>query len=335
MNGYDGLALALAGVIGAGVCGGQGSASSSQSPGRAPAPVLGRSTVDRPDEAAGNQVHVMYVLPADGTDRTFDSDGTINAAMQLAQNWFAGQTGNRHIRYDTYQGALDITFLRLTRSDGQLLSFGLGIRDALQADVVAAGFRDPKKIYAVFYGGGSPRFGVQIPCGQGGSPGAMGAIYLACLLERTDIQTLIPVHGLPKILGLGIIHEVFHNLGAVPACAPHAAASHASDDTRDIMVASLSTQLSTYRDAGFLPMLDVGRDDYYGHANVSCLDIAKSTFIEPPAKAPAADHFFNVAGQLTTTVMGDVGAPAAGWLIRNRWPLAETTYWFLEKPGFS
>src|SRR5439155_25945723 len=143
----------------------------------------------------------------------------------------------------------------------QLLNLGLGIREALQADLVAAGFNDPTKIYAVFYGGGSPRAGVQIPCGQGGSPGTMGAIYLACLLERSDIQSLIPVHGLPKILGIGMIHEVFHNLGVVPACAPHYAASHASDDPRDIMAASLSTQLATYRDATFLPLLDVGRDD--------------------------------------------------------------------------
>lgn len=78
-----------------------------------------------------------------------------------------------------------------------------------------------------------------------------------------------------------MIHEVFHNLGAVPSCAPHYEAAHTSDDPRDIMVASGSAQLSTFRDASFLPILDVGRDDYYQHTNPNCLDIARSPFFEP------------------------------------------------------
>lgn len=70
---------------------------------------------------------------------------------------------------------------------------------AIHADLLAAGFTDAQKIYAVFFGGGSPRFG-QIPCGQGGYP--VAAIYLACMLERSDFQPLIQVHGLSKILDL-------------------------------------------------------------------------------------------------------------------------------------
>jgi len=238
----------------------------------------GGSTVDQPDDSAGNQVHVIYVLPSDGVDQNFDIDGTLSGSMQLAQNWFAGQTNGRHVRFDTYRGALDITFVRLTRSDAQFLGFGMAIREALAADLAAAGFTNQQKIYAVFYGGGSPRSGVQIPCGQGAYP--VAAIYLACLLDRSDIQVLIPVHGLSKILGLGMIHEVFHNLGAVPSCAPHYTASHSGDDPRDIMVASLSGQLGTYRTENFLPLLDAGRDDYYEHTNRGCLDIARSAFFE-------------------------------------------------------
>ena len=78
-----------------------------------------------------------------------------------------------------------------------------------------------------------------------------------------------------------MIHEVFHNLGVVPDCAPHQIeAGHVSDDPRDIMVTSLSAQLANYRDPSFLPLLDVGRDDYYGHTNRGCLDLANSTFLE-------------------------------------------------------
>ena len=276
--------LAVATVLIAG-CGGGTPAGPSTNPAPAPAPASppaptprGGSTVDQPDDIAGNQVHVIYVLPSDGADQSFDIDGTLSGSMQLAQNWFAGQTNGRRVRYDTYRGALDITFVRLSRSDAQFLSFGMAIREALAADLAAVGFTNQQKIYAVFYGGGSPRSGVQIPCGQGAYP--VAAIYLACLLDRSDIQSLIPVHGLAKILGLGMIHEVFHNLGAVPSCAPHYAASHSGDDPRDIMVASLSGQLGMYRTGDFVPLLDAGRDDYYEHRNRGCLDMASSTFLE-------------------------------------------------------
>jgi len=274
--------LAVATVLIAGCGGGTPSGPSTNPaplPAAPPQPMQrGGAAVDQPDDIAGNQVHVIYVLPSDGADQNFDIDGTLSGSMQLAQNWFAGQTNGRHVRFDTYRGTLDITFVRLTRSDAQFLSFGMAIREAIAADLTAVGFTNQQKIYAVFYGGGSPRSGVQIPCGQGAYP--VAAIYLACLLDRSDIQALIPVHGLSKILGLGMIHEVFHNLGVVPSCAPHYAASHSADDPRDIMVASLSGQLGTYRTESFLPLLDAGRDDYYEHTNRGCLDIARSAFLE-------------------------------------------------------
>jgi hypothetical protein len=225
----------------------------------------------------------MYVLPRDGMDQSFDLDGTISGAVQWARNWFVGQTGGRRIRFDTFQGAADITFLRTNRTDAEYVSMGVRIREGIAADLVAAGFTDATKIYSVFFGGGSPRFG-SIPCAQGSRPGNMSGVYLACLLERPDIQALVPVHGLSKILGMGAIHEVFHNLGAVPDCAPHQVdAGHSSDDARDIMVSSLSGQLAAFRESGFVPLLDAGRDDYYAHANRGCLDIAGSAVLEAGA----------------------------------------------------
>lgn len=222
----------------------------------------------------------MYVLPADGFDQSFDTNGTIAGAVEWARSWFSGQTGGRRIRFDTFQGVLDVTFLRTSRSDADYVSMGNRIRDGVAADVAAAGFTNPTKIYSVFFGGGSPRHG-SIPCAQGASPGNMSALYLACLFERSDIQPLIAVHGLSKILGMGAIHESLHNLGAVPDCAPNKVdVGHVSDDPRDIMVASFSRQLDTYRDAGFVPLLDTGRDDYYQHANSGCPDVVRSAFLD-------------------------------------------------------
>lgn len=279
LSGWAGVfALAAVTLLNAGACGGKGGSPSSPTP----PPGQRRSTVDRPDDVLGDQVHVMYVLPSDGVDQRLDSDGTVDAAIQLARDWVVAQTNNsRRVRFDTYQGALDITFFQSGRSDTEYVSLGVRIREALAADLAAAGFSHPRKIYALFYGGGSSSSGAQIACAQSGRPGSLSAVYVGCLLERSDIQALIAVHGLPKILGIGMIHEVFHALGAVPDCAPHQiAAGHASDDPRDIMVTSLSAQLASFRDPGFLPLLDAGRDDYYAHTNRGCLDLADSTFLE-------------------------------------------------------
>jgi hypothetical protein len=176
--------LAIAILVSPAACGGSGGSSpSSTAPTPPPAsgPVSGpqRSTVDRPDDTTGSQVHVMYVLPVDGVDRRFDSDGTIAGAVRWARDWFVNQTGGaRRVRFDTFLGEVDITFLRTNRSDAEYVSMGVRKRDAVAADITGAGFSDTTKIYSVFFGGGSPHSASPIPCRQGARPGNMSGIYL-------------------------------------------------------------------------------------------------------------------------------------------------------------
>ena len=220
LRGPIALMLAIATVA----CGGgspSGPTSSTPTPAPAPMPAPApaapgqRATTDRPDDISGSQVHVVYMLPADGVDQSLDTNGTVAGAVEWARSWFSGQTGGRRVRFDTAQGALDVTFLRTTRSDAEYVSMGNRIRDGVAADLAAAGFATPTKIYSVFFGGGSPRHG-SIPCGQGARPGTMSALYLACLLERSDIQPLIAVHGLAKILGMGAITKSFTTSAPFP-----------------------------------------------------------------------------------------------------------------------
>jgi hypothetical protein len=209
-----------------------------------------------------------------------DSDGTLEAAILLAQNWFVAQTNGRRLRLDTFQAGPDITFVRLPRSDAEYVSFGVRIREPIEADLAAMGFGNSAKISAVYYGGGGPSSGGQIPCGQAPRPGRFAAVYVGCILERPDVQPLIAVHGVRKILAMTMVHEILHNLGAVPDCARHQIAAHASDDPRDVMVASGSGQLASYPEPEFLPILDAGRDDYYAHTNAGCVDVANSEFLD-------------------------------------------------------
>ena len=114
-----------------------------------------RPSADRTDDASGSQIHFVYVLPSDGTDRQLDLNGTLANTVGSWQTWLAGQTGGRRFRLDTFSGALDITFVRLGRSDAVMKSYGAFVRDTIERELTTRGFTVATKLYAVYYDGGS------------------------------------------------------------------------------------------------------------------------------------------------------------------------------------
>jgi hypothetical protein len=75
-------------------------------------------------------------------------------------------------------------------------------------------------------------------------------------------------------LGLSIIHEIFHVLGAVGA-SPNSDsngsfAGHIVNDPTDLMGGSVG-----------VVRLDPGRDDYWGHGRSDIVDVSKSVFLTP------------------------------------------------------
>src|SRR5687767_14571027 len=71
---------------------------------------IARHTHDLPDDFIGQQVHLMYVVPADGTDRELDTNGVIRTTVGAWQHWLSEHAGGRTLRVDTYHGELDISF---------------------------------------------------------------------------------------------------------------------------------------------------------------------------------------------------------------------------------
>ena len=67
-------------------------------------------------------------------------------------------------------------------------------------------------------------------------------------------------------------HELTHNFGAVPGCAPHSVGGgHVGDDPRDLLYSGPLGRVWNNQ------MLDPGHDDYYG-TGTACGDIATSPF---------------------------------------------------------
>ena len=114
-----------------------------------------RSTRDRPDDNELPQIHVMYVLPADGTDEFLDTSGGIGTAIESIGYWFRIQTDGLELRWDTHNGELDVTFYRLSSEEQSITATGAYVRDLLEIELRAGGVIQLDKQYMVFYGGGS------------------------------------------------------------------------------------------------------------------------------------------------------------------------------------
>ncbi len=253
-------------------------------------PVLPRATADRPDDVPGPQIHVMYVLPSDGTDRELDTDGTLKNTVESFQTWLAGKTGGRPFRADTFQGSLDISFFQLSRADDEIASFGAFVRDEIENETEAAGFDDPNTIYAVYYDGTST-----FSCGGGAWPptlvGNVAAMYLNGLPDESvpcSSNSFAGPGEPPTYLEFGMLHEVMHTLGFAPACAPHHwRAGHVSDTADDLMWAGDDF----WAPSGWANvLLDSGNDDYYRHSNPGCLDLDENAYLEAvvaPTPPPA------------------------------------------------
>jgi hypothetical protein len=232
-----------------------------------------RSTADRADDVTGPQIHALYVLPSDGIDRALDTNGTIAASTQNWQTWLRGQTFNNGLRLDTAGGELDVTFVRLGKTDAQLAGRGLFLRDAIEDELRAKGLLRAKKVYATYYDGSSAA-----ACGGGAwppkLPGSVAAIYLRATYGpgATCYEPERSRAGL-QIMDFAILHEVMHTIGYVPACAPgETRAGHVSDSPRDLMYAG---------DEPWRPaVLDVGNDDYF-HAHIlGCREFAEDPYLD-------------------------------------------------------
>jgi hypothetical protein len=244
------------------------------------AQVRERTTTDQPDDFPGYQIHLMYVLPKDAADDQLDTNGAITNLVTAMQKWFEGQTEGKRLRFDTYQGVLDITFFRMSRTEAEVKPYLKWILDQIGIELHRAGFNHPNKIYVVVYGALArvADFGF---CGLANMPpkslDAVASLYpLNCPNPDRRLSPFDDSEG----WGITLAHEIFHTLGFVAECAPHHYTAHVSDDPRDLLYENVLKPASR---GVRQEMLDVNRDDYYGHNNPGCLDLAKSVFLDPAA----------------------------------------------------
>jgi hypothetical protein len=248
----------------------------------APPPPGQRSTVDQPDDAQGSQVHLIYAIPGDGMDRALDLSETLANTTGSFNNWLAEQTGGRRLRFDTYQGGLDISFARLPRTDAEYDAFGQRKRDSIEADLNAMGLLKPNKIYAVYYDGNNANTCADAPHPPA-LPGQVAVLYL-----RGAVPGFRPCYenafaaspaAAPGYFDFTMLHELLHTLGAVDARAPDAAlfgyAGHAGLDPADLMYAGAADWRPS--------VLDLNRSNYFNPNGLpgGIFNLADSSYLTP------------------------------------------------------
>ena len=263
-----------------------------------PAPITDRSYADRPDDYEGQyQFHVIYVLLKDQDDVNRDTNGSIANSIKLANTWFEQQSGGSTLRFDTYQGQPDITFLSLDKTSKEVLE---SLRPLYEKEKK----KDPSIVIEDFY---FDWFDDQIRRLRISLPGKYYIMYLELehpnLCGRSQFSNHLGLFFLQSSgcgygrLGVDkyawenefvLIHELLHGIGFVPICAPHYTEDnpyHVNDTDKDLMY--------SYVGRGQSAILDYGNDDYFNHNIENCPDLADSVFLEPsPQNAVEPDWPF-------------------------------------------
>ncbi|HEX5761417.1 MAG TPA: hypothetical protein VF121_19700 [Thermoanaerobaculia bacterium] len=158
-----------------------------------------RSTRDQPDDQPGAyQIHILYVEPPGAAGRR-DVDGSLRRSVTAWREWMARQTGGPKLRFDTCDGVLDVTYVKLPPGQDQLAR-ALGsddpdpdlrgptyFRDRLERDLKQT-FHDSRKLYLVYYEGLALG-----PCANAAQPpGRFAAVYLDGRYETTPLTAAAP-----------------------------------------------------------------------------------------------------------------------------------------------
>ncbi|HEY3922445.1 MAG TPA: hypothetical protein VGL76_10060 [Gaiellaceae bacterium] len=257
------------------------------------------SAADRPDTFGGDEIHVIYASPADGTDRFAQVASAIATDIGSIDAWWRVEDPTRTPRWDFAAfpscsgfGALDISDVKLSHDTAYYNSAPAQRLPLIRDDLVAAGFTDPTKKYLVYYDQAQPATGTE--CGSAyvsAQSGGFAGVFIAPNLESTA-----PGKGCGSIEATGIrggysavvaAHELVNALGALDDTSspgpPHKCPTdplHVCDNSLDVLAPTPSaTTIDT-------AILDYKHDDYYAHSG-SWWDVQDSPWLRHLNEAEA------------------------------------------------
>ncbi len=203
-------------------------------------------------------------------------------------NGWRSKPGGQSIRFDTYQGELDVTFIQLdekTESEINKLTINewghLDYRSWIipgMSEFQDAVAPQPGKIYIAF---------TEFEQHQTYWGASTGTGYMF-LYPRAWLEIRPAMHDYPYAFEFLVLHELVHEFGFVAECAKNYNGNnggHTGDDNQDLMWAPPgdSYYVESYTDYGNMT-LDYGNDDYFNHNIRECPDLADSVFLTPTSE---------------------------------------------------
>lgn len=247
-----------------------------------PVPPAARHTQDMPDQYNDYQVHVVYAVPKGETDRGKDVTNYFTNSIDSWNHWLYVETAGREVKFDVYNGKLDITYVQLPHTDKEYSQLGTEKITQISADVSAAlGGLKPNKKYMVYLEGGRQYDSSYVSCGDTKLNSQVVVQYLlgdpkgAVCFQGRDFASSPTVE--PRYLDYIMLHELVHSEGGVSNTAPDASKNHVTDDPRDLM--ALTGNFDGWK------ILDVNKSNYY---NINGLpagiyNFATSKYLTNPA----------------------------------------------------
>lgn len=256
------------------------------------------------DRMGGEQIHVIYAVPADGPERFAELASPLATDVAAIDAWWRREDPTHAPRFDLFEfpgcetrfGKLDLSFVRLPDPASVYApTLDRFQRIATQLASTPFVFAAPDKKYLVFFDGTVVNDRV---CGTGaGGRVTGGPLSYAIVYLRSSCNLTIGDGGGAAYVGA---HELLHALGALPRGAPHSCPGddgHPCDSPIDI--------LSTFYRGGSIDgaTLDVNRDDYYGHSG-SWFDIQDSRWLLEVAAQVQLNLSVSGSGMVTSGVNG-------------------------------
>lgn len=240
------------------------------------------------DATSSRQVHVTYAVPADAADQLAGRATPIATDVEAIDVWWRGQDASRTPRFDLFAfpgcatkfGRLDIGFVRLPRVGS--LYVGDAGADRLLSDLGALAALGTQK-HLVYYDG--PAVFEPSVCGTAfvsrSAPTQGGLSGIAFVWLRSACGFDLGAGGLAASVAA---HELIHGLGSLISGSPNECDppndGHVCDATNDMLYpeATSQTTLATQ-------VLDIGRDDYYGHPG-TWFDVQDSAWLSHLPQLP-------------------------------------------------
>lgn len=213
---------------------------------------------DQPDTIDGFQVKAIYVVPSDGTDHSFDTNGYISRILDEGNAYLHAQIGLQ-VPIDKNVSGYDITFMRTKFSSSYLVAAANLTNELLVESLFLENPGVNRKNYIFFIDVDNLRNGNA--CGYAGKPGISAVVAIGQGSVNGTTCTG-KVRNFEDYAASSWAHELFHNLGV----------SHTPNDPCDFMRGNPET-IGTCP-AGSSLTLDKERSRYVG-SSIQGQDILK------------------------------------------------------------